>query len=229
MYDMVDMMRSALKNHALDDAKGDSPKQLTENAGKLSAAALYARQNIALNTVAAIQSWASDDFDDKDHQAENLFVLFLGIADVDDDGYIGEDEETIIESALETAWDYLARKGVAQDDLNALLNDWDDAAAERVRDYLMGELPDGEDAELSDMDDFVFSDEDNASIFDSTYKKTAVVRNGKKQIVKKRMSGPVHLSAAQKASISKMHYKSHNAAANARRARSMKMRSKMGL
>lgn len=223
MLDMTVMMRNAL-NATLDDAKENQ-----EQNKSTTAAALYARQNIALNTVSALQTWASDDFDDEDHQAENLWALFLGIADVNNNGEIGEDEEIIIESAVEAAWDYLARKGVAQDDLNALLNDWDDAAAERVRDYLMGELPEGEDEELSDMDDFVFSDEDNASIFDSAYKKTAVVRNGKKQIVKKRMSGPVHLSAAQKASISKMHYKSHNAAANARRARSMKMRSKMGL
>lgn len=229
MYDMVDMMRSALKNHALDDAKGDSPKQLTENEGKLSAAALYARQNIALNTVAALQAWASDDFDDEEHQAENLFALFLGIADVDDNGEIGEDEEVIIDAAVAAAHDYLAKKGVSEDDLQALLNDWDDAAAERVRDYLMGELPEGEDAELSDMDDFVFSDEDNASIFDAVYKKAVVMRNGKKQMIKKRVSGTVHLSAAQKAGISKAHSKSHSAAANAQRARSMKMRSKMGL
>jgi hypothetical protein len=55
------------------------------------------------------------------------------------------------------------------------------------------------------------------------------IRNGKKMRIRKRVSGTVRLSAAQKVGLRKARMKSHSATARMRRAKSMKIRRKSGL
>ena len=124
-------------------------------------------------------------------------------------------------------YDYLTSKGVSESDASALLNDWDEDVADRVRDLLADHLPDGEDAEGEDLDNFVFSAEENEPVLDAVYKKTFAIRKGKKVRINKRISGTVHLSAKQKVAIRKARMKSHSASAMMRRMKSMRIRRRM--
>ena len=66
-------------------------------------------------------------------------------------------------------------------------------------------------------------------MLDATYKRALAIRNGKKTIIRKRISGTVRLSAKQKMAIKKAQRKAHSGAARAKRLKSMKRRQKMGL
>lgn len=135
---------------------------------------------------------------------------------------------TVIESALGAAADYLASLGVDDGDIDALLNDWDEDTANRVQELVMSGLPEGEEATLDSIDAFVFGKEGDAAL-DATYVKRVAIRHGKKQIIRKRTSGTVHLTGKQKLAIRKMQLKSHSATARAKRLKSVRIRNKMGL
>ena len=194
----------------------------------LDSAAAYADANLRLNVAATLQQWpeSCEYIEDGESCADLLQAMMIGIADANKDGEITEDEQDFIVNALDIAWDYLSNKGASDEDIGALLNDWDEDAAQRIVDLLTAELPDGEDAD-SDMDDFAF--EDQGSIFDAAYKKAIVVRNGKKVRINKRISGKVQISAKQKVAIRKAQLKSHGAGAMMRRAKSMRVRKQSGL
>nr|DAY72175.1 MAG TPA: hypothetical protein [Caudoviricetes sp.] len=210
------------KKVSMDDAGGD-----------------YAVKNIKLQAVSTLQQWAeteADDLDEGETLADRLIAMFVGIADANKDGEITEDEQGVIEVAMNAAWDYLTSKGVSDEDCEALFNDADKDAAERVRDLLAEELPEGDEAD-EDIDNFVFSEEDQEplldcvsnAVLDAVYKKTFAIRKGKKVRINKRVSGKVRLSAKQKVAIRKAQMKSHSAAAQMRRMKSMRIRRKSGL
>lgn len=215
-----------------DKTKVEEKDPVLDSADEPGFAADYAESDIALKAVAALQEWAettSDDLDDGESYATRLYALIGGIADADGDGEIGEAEAAIMESALENAWDYLSAKGVSDEDISAVLNDWDDAAADRVQEMLASNLPDGEEAAAQDMDAFVFGDGSDEAAFDAVYKKRVVIKKGRKVRINKRVSGFVRKTAKQKVAIRKMLKKSHSAVAQVRRMKSMKIRQKMGL
>lgn len=188
----------------------------------------YVATDVALKAAAAVQEWAeTDDLDAGEGMADRLFSLLAGIADADMDGEISEDEQSIMELAAEAAWDYLSAKGVAEDDISALLNDWDNDVGVRVQEMLVSKLPDGEEAAAEDMDAFAFGDGAEEAAMDAVYKMKVAIRGGKKVRIKKRVSGTVRLSAKQKLAVRKMLRKSHSAAAQMRRAKSMRIRRKM--
>lgn len=190
----------------------------------------YTKNDIAMAAVAVIQQWAeTDDLDAGETFADRLMAMFIGIADANKDGDITDDEQGVLEIALNAAWDYLVKCGVTDEDAGALLNDWDDEVADRVRDLVASVLPDGEDDAGADIDAFVFSEADEEPMLDAAYRKTLVVRKGKKVRINKRISGTVRLSAKQKLAIRKARMKSHSATAMMRRLRSMRVRQKAGL
>jgi hypothetical protein len=202
------------------------------------AAEQYAASDIALKAGAALHQWAetsADDLDEGETMATRLSSLFVGIVDADLDGEVGEDEADALEVVLESAWDYLAGKGVGEDDISAVLNDWDDAAAARVQELLASSLPDGEDAAADDLDSFAFkagdgSDEsamDSLQTMDAVYKMKVAIRGGKKVRIKKRIAGHVRLSAKQKLAVRKMLRKTHSAGAQMKRMKSMRVRRRM--
>jgi hypothetical protein len=194
----------------------------------LSGADGYTQTDITLKAVAAVQQWVeTDDLDDEEDMAVRLSAMIVGIADANKDGEISDDEQAVVDVALNAIWDYLVKYEVDEDDISALLNDWDSDAAERIRDLLAASLPEGEAAD-SDLDNFVFGDDQEPAL-DAVYKKAIVIRNGKKKRINKRISGRVKLSAKQKVAIKKAGLKSHSAAAMMRRAKSMRMRVKTGL
>ena len=222
---MSELLRGAMKRREpvkVLDSTGDEPA--------LSGADDYTLRDINLSAIAGVQQWAeTDDLDDGESYADRLMAMFVGIADANHDGDVTEDEQGVLEVALNAAWDYLVKAGVTEEDAGALLNDWDDDAADRVRDLVASVLPDGDDAASAEIDSFVFSDDDNAPALDAVYRKTVAVRNGKKVRINKRISGTVRLSAKQKVAIRKARMKSHSAGAMMRRLKSMRLRRKAGL
>ncbi|HEO1661576.1 hypothetical protein OE519_00465 [Pseudomonas aeruginosa] len=222
---MSELLRGAMKRREpvkVLDSTGDEPA--------LSGADDYTLRDIKLSAIAVVQQWAeTDDLDDGESYADRLMAMFVGIADANHDGDVTEDEQGVLEVALNAAWDYLVKAGVTEEDAGALLNDWDDDAADRVRDLVASVLPDGDDAASAEIDSFVFSDDDNAPALDAVYRKTVAVRNGKKVRINKRISGTVRLSAKQKVAIRKARMKSHSAGAMMRRLKSMRLRRKAGL
>ncbi|SFK63279.1 hypothetical protein SAMN05216302_101110 [Nitrosomonas aestuarii] len=195
----------------------------------LDAAADHSVNEIKMQSVAAIHQWLeTDDLDDGETSSDRLFALMVGIADADKDGELTDDEQDTLDIALEGAWDYLSSKGVDDEDIDALLNDWDDDAAERIRDLVASVMPDGEDEEDSEIASFVFDNAENIAL-DAVYKKKIVVRKGKKVRIRKRVAGRVRLSGKQKLAIKKAQRKSRTAGAKMRRKKSMKIRKRSGL
>ena len=74
-----------------------------------------------------------------------------------------------------------------------------------------------------------FVDGDDDAMLDATYRKVIAVRGGKKVRLRKRIAGTVRLSAAQKSAVRKMQRKAFSGAAKIKRAKSMRLRQKMGL
>jgi hypothetical protein len=189
----------------------------------------YTQADVSLKTAAAMQEFAEitpDDLDTGEGMGDRLFAMFVGIVDADMDGEIGDDEADALELVAETAWDYLAGKGVPEDDIDALLNDYDNDVAARVQELLAERLPEGDDAAANDMETFAFGDGSDEAALDAVYKKKVAFRKGKKVMIRKRVSGTVRLSAKQKMAVRKMLRKTHSAGATMRRAKSMRMRRK---
>lgn len=196
----------------------------------MSGAAGYAEQDVAMRALSGVQEWVeTDDLDEGETSADRLMAIMIGVADADKDGEISEDEQDVLDMALNAAWDYMLGKGVADEDADKLLNDWDAECAERVRELLASALPEGEDAAIEDIDAFVFGDGAEEAALDAVYKMKVAVRGGKKTRIRKRVSGTVRLSAPQKLAIRKAQRKAHSAAATMRRARSNRVRAKAGL
>lgn len=227
------------KKHVLDSAD-DAISNADLRAAK------YTMQHIRLLAANTIRVWAQttrDDLDDDEAFSDRLLMQLVGIVDEDKDGELSDEESEYLDELLEATADYLEHIGVSDEDIGLLLNDWDEDAAERIRDLLNAgksvynddadgdnaaawlNSDDDEDDEI-DIENFVFGDEAEESIFDATYKPTMAFRHGKRARINKRVSGTVRLSAKQKMAVNKMHRKSHTAAANARRSKTMKLAQK---
>ncbi len=191
----------------------------------------YDDNDIKMAAAASIQQWVeSNDLSGNENCANRLLALMIGIADENKDGEITDDEQAVLDTALECAWDYLASKGVEGDDISSLLNDWDNDAAERIKDLVASVLPEGDEAASVDIDSFVFGgDQEPEPTLDAAYKKKTVVRDGKKVRINKRVSGKVRLSGKQKVALRKARMKSHSATARMRRRKSMNIRKKTGV
>lgn len=224
----TEKLRGALKRP--DPAAKKAVLDSADDEPKLAGADDYTIADISVSAVAAIQQWAeTGDLDDGESHADRLMALIVGVADSNKDGDITDDEQAVLEVALNTAWDYLVKCGVSEEDAGALLNDWDAEAADRVRDLVASVLPEGDDDASADIDAFVFSDDDQSAALDAVYRKKMVIRGGKKMRINKRISGHVRLSAKQKVAIRKARMKSHSAGAMMRRMKSMRIRQRAGL
>jgi hypothetical protein len=217
-------------SHAAVNAPKAKPKPVFDSVITLDAAGAYAESDIKLKAVAAIHEWVeTDSTEEGETYADRLMALFVGIADSNKDGELTDDEQDVVNIALEAGFDYLVSKGVAEDDAEALLSDWSPDVADRVRELLATAMPDGEDAASDEIDGFVFGAGDQEPAFDAVYKMKMAIRGGKKVRIKKRISGHVRLSARQKVAIAKMQRRSHSGAAMARRMKSARMSRRMGL
>ncbi|AUZ05273.1 hypothetical protein ADP71_17460 [Vitreoscilla sp. C1] len=195
------------------------------------AASQYELTNLRLLVASALIAWAeTDDLQEGETPTDRLNALFMGIVDLDKDGDISSDESDYLDMALSVAAEWLQLQGVVNADIDALLNDDDDDVAENIIDLLTGVLPDGDDAIQEAINEFAgLGAAMDSAVMDATYKKVVAVRNGQKVKIKKRISGKVRLTAAQKQAIKKAQRKSHNGAARMKRAKSMRKRAKMGM
>ena len=219
-----------------------APVTLDSGAGdpvQASADSDYVSQNVAVMTGAAIVEWLETmpeelgvgvDGAAGETFADRLYAMMVGIADEDQSGDLSPDETEVLNMAMATAADFLSSYGVSDDDITALLENGDEGAATRVRTLLASVMPSDDDG-MAAVDDFVFGPESEESTFDSgsgPTRKVTVFRDGQKTVANRRV-GAVHLSAAQKAGLKKARVRSNSAAAQMKRARSMRARREAGM
>lgn len=218
LYGAAQMEKAeAERRLALDSAKEET----------FDSAAKYELMSARLDAASAVKQWvADDDLDEGETSADRLQALLVGVANNNQDGELTDDEQEVFLAAAEATWDFLSAFGVDDEDLDALLNEWDVDTAVRIQELLASEMDDEDDTE---MDNFVFGPEAQEAVFDATYKKRMVIRGGKKVRINKRVSGKVRLSGKQKMSLRKAQLKSRSAGAKMRRVKSMKKGIKMGL
>lgn len=225
LYDAIAPKKDA-SDAAILDGCGEKGKGKDE--GMFDSAADSTVNGISLEALSTVQQWLeTDDLEDGETSSDRLLAMVIGIADANKDGEITEDEQGVIDIALEAIWDYLEKYGVDDADIAALLEDWDAGAADRIRDLLAASIPEG-DAAGEEIDSFVFGS-DNEPMLDAAYKKVVAIRRGKKVRINKRISGTVRLSAKQKLAIRKAGMKAHSAVARMRRAKSVMVGRKAGV
>jgi hypothetical protein len=97
---MTELLRGAMKRRDAAktlDSTGEEPA--------LAGADNYTIADISMSAVSAVQQWAeTDDLDDGESYADRLMALVVGIADANKDGDITEDEQGVLEVALNAAW-----------------------------------------------------------------------------------------------------------------------------
>jgi len=196
---------------------------------------------ITEETVNAIVEWVeTNDLEDEfETLADRLYALFVGIFDANKNGELDADEEAVLDMILNIAWEYFSAKGVSDEDSDALLNKWDNDAANRVIDLLASTLPDGEDDMDADIERFVWGD-DQEPMLDSasnkrlrklggTFRKVYAIRNGKKVRINKRIGGKARLTGKQRMAIRRMQSKRISAGSRLKRMRSMRLSRRMAL
>lgn len=148
---------------------------------------------------------------------EALNAYIFGIADIDSDGELTEEEKSVFEVVSEEVVSLFRELGAGEDSIEEFLADGDgDALAEIINDHI-------EDEALSDNEI-----RENFISKAITEKTKVVIRNG----IKKRIKVPVkkkRLSAAQKTALKKARLKAFSGAAKLKRAKSNNKRKKMGL
>lgn len=95
----------------------------------------FAIKAIEVASISAVVTWIGTDegkLDDGEGFGDRLFGLIVGIADEDKDGEITDEEAEIIQTASNIIGDYLSAHGVADEDIIALLNDFDNDVAANV-------------------------------------------------------------------------------------------------
>lgn len=183
------------------------------------------------DAMSVIQEWAETtdgDLDDNEGLGDRLLALIAGTASEGEQD-LTEEEAEYAAAVAELVGDYLESKGITADDVQALVGDFafDNDTADRVHEALLDKLPQGEEAVLDDAGRFIDGDDD--SLLDATYRKTLAIRGGKKVRISKRIAGNVRLSAKQKIAVRKMQRKAFSGAAKMKRAKSLRLRRRMGL
>lgn len=177
--------------------------------------------------VSIVQEWAESELETGEGFGDRLYALIVGSA-TDGDEEMSDDEAEYAAGLAELVCDYLEGKGIDGADVDSLLSDdpsFDNDVAARIHDALLDKLPQGEDAMLDDADKFVSGDDDE--MLDAVYKKVVAIRGGKKVRIKKRISGHVRLTAAQKGAVRKMQRKAFSGGAKMKRAKSMRLRQRL--
>lgn len=177
-----------------------------------------------------VEEFAETELEEGEDLGQRLLALIVGAVDADLDGDIGEDEAEECAFMAELVADAMINYGVPENDAVELLEGFDPDVAERVYELLLDKLPNGEDAMLDSIAKFVDDglDKDDAML-DAVYKKKVAIRDGKRVRIRKRVSGVVRLTAAQKVAVRKMLRKSQTSRAKMLRRKSMAKRRRMGL
>lgn len=176
-----------------------------------------------------------------DYSYKAFDEFMVGIADLDGDDDLTDEEKAVYEDLWDVAADAMLSLGADPGNVGEFLDGEDSGAGEKLGGFLSGimdNMPSSDDEIVS-----TFATGANGAIFEcaggldkiedeileAAYKKTKVVRDGKVVIKKKRISGKVRLSAAQKNGLKKARRKAHTSAAKLHRAKSSRARKSRGM
>lgn len=200
---------------------------------------VFARQQARTQAMSAVLAWIEDG----EYSYNALDEYIIGMADLDGDFEISDEEEAAYNAIWAEVPDALLSLGATEADTTAFVNgdgkDADDAGArvgkaakealddlEADDDELIAGFALGEDAVFENASD---DPEGRHMILEATYRKKKVVRDGKVVKINKRISGKVRLSAAQKAGLRKARRKANTASARLHRKKSMRIRARRGM
>lgn len=239
----LDKFRARVANLPLTRQQLERQRAQTPPATKAVAvldSAGYADAEMRIGAAGVVQAWATtpvSDLEEGETLQDRLIAMIVESAAPDAGDDLTPDQEDIATAHLNFAAEYMLSKGVAGPDVSAMIDDGNAEAAGRVHEYLSGEFSaDPSEDDLSDLHNYAFSAAENESVFDSAahvldavYKNTAVVHGGKKLLVRRRVSGTVRRTGAQKVALKKAQMRSHGSGAKLARAKSMRQRKQMGL
>ena len=184
-----------------------------------------ADSNVAGMAMSAVLSWV----DGGDYSYSAFEEYAAGIADLDGDEDLSDSEQELFNDVLGLAADAFLSLGATEANVAEFLNDESDSAGEKLGAFISGSMDEESASDEDIIAGFVAGDSIMESgVLEASFKKMRVVRDGKVQVVKKRL-GKVVLSAAQKAGLKKARRKAFTGAAKLARAKSMRIRKKRGL
>ena len=200
---------------------GGAPQNEPGTAPRIGVLESYADSQLRSQAMSAVLGWIEDG----NFTYDNLDEFVCAVADLDGDFEISEEEDDYYNSVWQQIPNALLTLGAPEDDVDKLVNGESNAAGQRVGeavklsldsekaddDDLIAGFAYGEDAVLENADD---DPEGRHMVLEAAYKKRKVVRDGKVVVVRKRVSGKIRLSAAQKAGLRKARRKANTGAAN---------------
>lgn len=226
-------------NHGMREAGIILESAATEETDSLEdAVSINARASARAKAMTAVLEWIAMGT----YTYNDLDELIVVVCDIDGDYELSEEEEDLYNEVWQEVPDALLTLGASEKDTQLFVDGPDesaDDAATRIGRVLSDEMDDLE-ADDDDIisafslgEDAVFEsasgDTAHLGVLEAAFKKKKVVRNGKVQIVRKRVSGRVRLSSAQKAALKKARRKANTATARLARKKSMRLRKKRGL
>ena len=206
--------------------------------GRDKAIASYVKAQQRTEAMSCVLSW----IDEGEFTYDSLDETIIVVADLDGDFEITEDEEAYYSEVWNEIPDALISLGADEDDVKEFMDgpgkEADKAAARMGRtltqkmdeeqaddDELIARFAFGEDAVLES----ATPPRTSVGVFEATYKRKLVIKDGKKEWINKRMSGKVYRSPEQRLATKKAARKSHTGIANMHRKKSMKKRQALGM
>ncbi|HAV9958190.1 TPA: hypothetical protein JLH71_002572 [Escherichia coli] len=168
-----------------------------------------------------LAGWVEDGDPEAD-SFDALAISMAGLADIDEDTDFTDEQIDAYNEALAALADAAVALGADQDDVTEMIDDEDDAAAERVFDALSENDSDMMESAIAI---YTVAGGDSAMLEDVRKK---VVRDGKVTIIRKRPR-PRRMTSLQKQALKKARRKAHTSVANINRRKSMRIRKKRGL
>ena len=168
-----------------------------------------------------LAGWVEDGDPEAD-SFDALAISMAGLTDIDEGTDFTDEQIDAYNEALAALADAAVALGADQDDVTEMIDDEDDAAAERVFDALSENDSDMMESAIAI---YTVAGGDSAMLEDVRKK---VVRDGKVTIIRKRPR-PRRMTSLQKQALKKARRKAHTSVANINRRKSMRIRKKRGL
>lgn len=197
---------------------GGATDQPDEEKMMLEAVNRAAAESMRATAAAAVLEWARGG--DTSYEAfDDMAMAMAGIGEDDDDADPSDEQIEEYNDYLGLMAQAAVSFGASKDDVQTMIDDEDDDAADSVADALAGLNEDKDDEAIT-----AFSIKSDL-MMESVVK---VIRNGEVKLIKKNVRKR-RRTAAQRAAFKKVQLKSHTAAAKASRAKSMKQRKRRGM
>jgi hypothetical protein len=197
----------------------------------------FADSQMRSMAMGAVLAWV----DGGDFAFNNLDECLVAITDMDGEDGLTEDEMNVYEDIWPMTVDAMLSLGADPENVVEFLSNEDGDSGEKLGGFLgnvMDNMPSTDDEIITTFatgeDGVIFECANGTEgiddqILEAVYKKAKVIRGGKVMIKKKRISGKVRLSAAQKAGLKKARRKANTSAAKQKRKKSNKQRAARGL